>query len=72
MTEEELYMRQMESWFKEQAALERQLATTIETSTQILAQNKIQLELHVKRTEIARKDFQEWSELNIKNLEVCQ
>lgn len=58
--QDQLYAKNMESWFKEQAAVERQIKCTIETSEEVLKQNKIQLEILQRRNEIARKDYNEW------------
>lgn len=58
--EDKFYMEQMESWLKEQQAREKEIRTTIETSSEIAKQNKIQLEFHLKAYNKALKEYQEW------------
>lgn len=58
------YIKQMTAWLKEQEALEKQILNTIETSTEIIEQNKIQLEWHRKSYSSAVNEFEEWKKEN--------
>lgn len=58
--EDKSYIEQMKAWIKEQEAREKQIVSTIETSSEIVRQNKIQLEWHMKFYKTAVKEFEEW------------
>lgn len=58
--QDQLYVKQMGAWFREQEALERQIRGTIETSSAILEENKIQLECSISRLALARVEHAEW------------
>ena len=58
--QDQLYVKQMESWIKEQNARLKQIQMTIETSEEIAEQNKIQLGWHIERTAKGIKEYQEW------------
>lgn len=58
--EDQMYMVQMLSWFKEQKAREKAIRSTIDTSGEIVKENEIQLECHLKRYELAVKEYEEW------------
>lgn len=60
--EDKGYIAQMESWLKEQEAREKQIVMTIETSSEIVKQNQIQLEWQRKSYAAANKEFEEWKE----------
>lgn len=59
---DESYIKQMEAWLKEQEAREKQIEATIETSSEIVRQNKIQLEWHRKTYNSAVNEFEEWKD----------
>lgn len=59
---DESYINQMEAWLREQEAREKQILNTIETSSEIVKQNKIQLEWHRKSYNSALKEYEEWKE----------
>lgn len=58
--QDQLYVNQMDAWFKEMDAVEKQIRCTIETSTEIVVQNEIQLEWHLKRKDKAIQEHKEW------------
>ncbi len=58
--EDKCYINQMQAWLKEQDARERQIIATIETSSEIVEQNKIQLEWQKKSYNVAVEEFEEW------------
>jgi len=60
--QDELYAIQMESWFREQHVLEKQLKNQIESSSAIVSENKIQLEVHIKRIKLAKEEYVKWIE----------
>lgn len=61
LTEEDKdYIEQMDSWFKENEAREKQIRMTIETSGEIVRQNEIQLKWHLKRNSLALDEYNEW------------
>lgn len=60
--DDEIYIEQLESWVKEQGARERQIKVTIETSSEIVRQNEIQLELCRERTSVALDEYDVWRE----------
>ena len=61
MTEQDkIYVAQMESWLKEQESREKAIRSTIETSGEIVKQNEIQLEWHLKGQELAVKEYKKW------------
>lgn len=62
--ENEAYLKQMDAWLKEQEALEKQIRTTIETSGEIVRQNEIQLQWHLKKVEGAKDEFATWKKEN--------
>lgn len=57
---DEVYIKQMDSWLKEQLAMEKQIRVTIETSSEIVRQNEIQLKWHLTRYEPAISEYNEW------------
>ncbi|MDP5274336.1 hypothetical protein [Chengkuizengella axinellae] len=58
--QDDIYIKQMESWLKEQEAYKKQIKTNIETSSEIVRQNKIQLKWANKRIKVAVKEYNEW------------
>ncbi|WP_419181925.1 hypothetical protein [Paenibacillus alvei] len=60
--EDREYFEQMEAWVKEQEAREKQIRATIDTSSEIVKQNQIQLEWHIKRMAPHMKEYDEWRE----------
>jgi hypothetical protein len=54
------YDEQMQSWLKEQEAREKQILVTIETSGEIVRQNEIQLQWHMKAYAAALAEYNEW------------
>lgn len=64
MNETEIYFEQMNAWLNEQNVLEKSIRNTIETSSEIVRQNEIQLKWHLKRVEVAKKDFEAWKKEN--------
>lgn len=54
------YVKQMEAWFKEQEAREKEIKTVIETSQEIARQNVIQLEWLQSNISRAKKEYEEW------------
>lgn len=70
MNEEQcLYMQQMELWFKEQQRLEEQLERTIRHYEEMAELNRQQLEIHRKRIDIVRVEFDKW--LSSLNMQGC-
>ncbi|MEW9575449.1 hypothetical protein U9K47_08290 [Bacillus toyonensis] len=64
MDEKEIYINDMNAWIKEQEARRRQIIGTIETSSEIVEQNKIQLQWLDKRLELAKSEFEGWKKEN--------
>ncbi|AZJ23728.1 hypothetical protein CT694_27460 [Bacillus wiedmannii bv. thuringiensis] len=64
MNEKEIYMNDMNAWIKEQEARREQIVSTIKTSSEIVEQNKIQLQWLDKRLEPAIAEFEEWKKEN--------
>jgi DNA-directed RNA polymerase subunit RPC12/RpoP len=58
--EDSIYLEEIDSWLKEQQARERALQNTIETSSEIVRQNEIQLNLHQKRVQLAITEHNRW------------
>ncbi|PGY60186.1 hypothetical protein [Bacillus thuringiensis] len=64
MNEKEIYINNMNAWIKEQEARREQVVATIKTSSEIVEQNKIQLQWLDKRLEPAKAEFEEWKKEN--------
>ncbi|PHF96304.1 hypothetical protein COI63_30815 [Bacillus toyonensis] len=64
MDEKEIYINDMNAWIKEQEARREQIVATIKTSSEIVEQNKIQLQWLVKRLEPAKAEYEEWKKEN--------
>lgn len=64
MDEKEIYINDMNAWIKEQEARRKQIVVTIETSSEIVEQNKIQLQWLDKRLNSAKTEFEDWKKEN--------
>ncbi|HHK5539225.1 hypothetical protein JDS67_19895 [Bacillus cereus] len=70
MNSDEIYVKQMNAWIKEQEARREQIVVTIKTSSEIVEQNKIQLQWLDKGLGLAKEEFKTWKkENNYKNSE---
>ncbi|MCQ6334233.1 hypothetical protein P9Z94_23065 [Bacillus thuringiensis] len=70
MDPDEIYVKQMDAWIKEQEARREQIVATIKTSSEIVEQNKIQLQWLDKGLGLAKEEFKTWKkENNYKNSE---
>lgn len=64
MDTNEIYVNQMDAWIKEQEARREQIKVTIKTSSEIVEQNKIQLEWLDKSLNLAKEEFEVWKKEN--------
>ncbi|HFK1745817.1 hypothetical protein [Bacillus cereus] len=64
MNPDEIYVKQMDAWFKEQEARREQIVVTIKTSSEIVEQNKIQLQWLDKGLGLAKEEFENWKKEN--------
>lgn len=64
MNEKEIYINDMNAWIKEQEARRKQIVITIETSSEIVEQNQIQLQWLDKRLDSAKTEFEDWKKEN--------
>ncbi|EOP46633.1 hypothetical protein [Bacillus cereus] len=64
MNADEIYINQMNAWIKEQEARREQIVVTIKTSSEIVKQNKIQLEWMDKGLSTAKAEFDKWKKEN--------
>ncbi|MCC2381187.1 MULTISPECIES: hypothetical protein [Bacillus] len=60
MNPDEIYIKQMNAWIKEQEARREQIVVTIKTSSEIVEQNKIQLQWLDKGIGLAKEEFETW------------
>lgn len=58
--DDQSYLEEMKAWIKEQEAREKGLRATIENSSEIVRQNEIQLEFHLKRVGSCIAEHNEW------------
>ncbi|MED1637495.1 hypothetical protein P4V01_11090 [Bacillus thuringiensis] len=65
MNPDEIYVKQMDAWIKEQEARREQIVVTIKTSSEIVEQNKIQLQWLDKGLGLAKEEFETWKKENI-------
>ncbi|MED2985546.1 hypothetical protein P4311_30060 [Bacillus thuringiensis] len=64
MKPDEIYVKQMDAWIKEQEARREQIVVTIKTSSEIVEQNKIQLQWLDKGIGLAKEEFETWKKEN--------
>ncbi|HEF1898106.1 hypothetical protein ACTFSP_19415 [Bacillus cereus group sp. MYBK108-2] len=64
MNPEKIYVKQMDAWIKEQEARREQIVVTIKTSSEIVEQNKIQLQWLDKGLGLAKEEFETWKKEN--------
>lgn len=64
MSTNEMYVNRMNAWMKEQEARREQIEATIKTSSEIVEQNKIQLEWLDKSLHLAKEEFEVWKKEN--------
>ncbi|MCU5206643.1 hypothetical protein [Bacillus paranthracis] len=64
MSPDEIYVKQMDAWIKEQEARREQIVVTIKTSSEIVEQNKIQLQWLDKGLGLAKEEFETWKKEN--------
>ncbi|HDR6318307.1 TPA: hypothetical protein QCU53_005161 [Bacillus thuringiensis] len=64
MSQNEIYIKQMNAWIKEQEARREQILATIKTSSEIVEQNKIQLQWLDKGLEATKLEFEDWKKEN--------
>ncbi|MED3484966.1 hypothetical protein P4523_23130 [Bacillus toyonensis] len=71
MKPDEIYVKQMNAWIKEQEARREQIVVTIKTSSEIVEQNNIQLQWLDKGLDLAKEEFETWKkESNYKECEI--
>ncbi|HDR3892247.1 hypothetical protein P4J09_03015 [Bacillus cereus] len=70
MDPDEIYVKQMDAWIKEQEARRKQVVATIKTSSEIVEQNKIQLQWLDKGLDLVKEEFETWKEEN--NYKECE
>ncbi|MEB8722054.1 hypothetical protein P4H14_23810 [Bacillus cereus] len=70
MSPDEMYVKQMDAWIKEQEARREQIVVTIKTSSEIVEQNKIQLQWLDKGFGLAKEEFETWKKEN--NYKECE
>ncbi|HDX9640335.1 TPA: hypothetical protein ACGXMH_001721 [Bacillus mobilis] len=64
MNPDKIYIKQMHAWIKEQEARREQIVVTIKTSSEIVEQNKIQLQWLDKGLALAKEEFENWKKEN--------
>ncbi|EEM92414.1 MULTISPECIES: hypothetical protein [Bacillus cereus group] len=72
MNSDEIYVKQMDAWIKEQEARREQIVVTIKTSSEIVEQNKIQLQWLDKGLGLAKEAFETWKKENIYKNSECK
>ncbi|HDR3902515.1 MULTISPECIES: hypothetical protein [Bacillus] len=72
MNSDEIYVKQMDAWIKEQESRREQIVVTIKTSSEIVEQNKIQLQWLDKGLGLAKEEFETWKKENIYKNSECK